>query len=138
MIAWENDLLTGSPSVRAVAGRLPAPPGRGSERPIDGQGRAWRGKLWRDLIAAVLFYCSAHFLFSLHWLAGGTLKVTLDLGVAQVLILLGTLLLWRVTQLLNDPPATRHPAHGRHAAWCLAIAMALSFSPSIWWFVFRA
>jgi hypothetical protein len=135
MIAWENDLLTGGTVIPGTTGRAAA---ARREEPLDGQTRAWRARLWRDLVVAMALYGIAHLLFSMRWMAGGNLVVTLDLGLAQVLIVVGTLLLWKVTHALNEPRIARRPDQGRYAAWCLAVATALSFSPSIWWFIFRA
>jgi hypothetical protein len=135
MIAWESDVLgpriAGTPSpARSDAASEEAPP-------LDGAGRAWRQRLWRELSLATGLYTVAHLLFSTHHTSEGMPALTLDLGVAQGLFLLGTLLLWRVTRMLNDPAVARHPGQPRRAACCLALAMALSFSPCIWWFVFR-
>ena len=113
----------------------PAPAAEGA--PLDSQAVAWRRRLWRELTLAGGLYGVAHYLFSIHTQGAGIPVFTLGLAVAQGLFLLGTLLLWRVTRTLNDPAVARHPAQPRQAACCLAIAMALSFSPCVWWFIFR-
>jgi hypothetical protein len=135
MIAWESDVFGRGP------GSTSGPPRREDAReetpPADGAGRAWRRRLWRELSLATGLYVVAHLLFSTHRASEGLPALTLDVGIAQGLFLLGTLLLWRVTRMLNDPAVARHPGQPRPAACCLALAMALSFSPCIWWFIFR-
>ena len=65
--------------------------------------------------------------------ASVTLNYTTILNI--VFLALGALLLWRVTCTLHEPIASHHSGRARQAACCLAITIALSFSPCIWWLV---
>ena len=68
----------------------------------------------------------------LHWLTR-----TADLEVGGLLFLLGLFLLARLTGTLQEPAAARDPAARELAGCSLLITMALSFSPSLWFLLFR-
>lgn len=78
-------------------------------------------------------YGIAHLLFWLHSRGGDVMAGSLDLVIAQLLFLLGTLLLARVTHMLNEPITPDGVRDAQDAARCLAVTVALAFSPGIWW-----
>jgi hypothetical protein len=104
----------------------------GSEEARAAAPSSWERRLRRELLAGAVPYLLAHGLFWLHTRGGGGLEGTVDLGVAQLLFLLGTLLLWRVTRTLHEPP-DGWGGDPRVAARCLVVAISLAFSPTAWW-----
>jgi hypothetical protein len=136
---WEEDFLElvggkdGSDPQKPVSGRAATEP---AAEP-DGQWLCWRKRLWRELALATALYGLAHALFGMRWVPDGLPQLSVDLLVAHSLFVLGTLLLAKVTQTLNEPIAARHPNGLKQAGSCLAITMLLCLSPCVWWLLSR-
>jgi hypothetical protein len=92
----------------------------------------WEARLHRDLGLGAVPYLLGHLMFWVHDRPGDLLAGNLDLGVAQLLFVLGTLMLWRVTQALGKPAPTTRPEEAQGAARCLAGVISLAFSPGLW------
>lgn len=108
-------------------------PGSASGQPAEAW-PAWQRRLWRELIAGAVPYAVAHFLFYLHSHRGGDIDAsTVDLQAAQLLFLLGTVLLSRVAHSLSEPHVPPPGGSLRQAGLCLALVIALAFSPGVWW-----
>jgi hypothetical protein len=123
MVTWENNLrLSPMPVLR----------GGEPERALSPAGRLWQARLWRDLLLAGAFYAAAHLTFAVSGMGRGLEMLSPPALTADLLFLLGTLPLWRVTRTLNEPVG-----QPRQAAYCLALAMGLSFSPCLWWMASR-
>jgi hypothetical protein len=124
MLCWEM----GKPARGPHGGR-----GGDGEAPESAEWLAWQRRLWRELTVGAIPYGIAHVLFALHGRVGTVLGNSPDLQIAQLLFLLGTLLLYRVIRTLERPPASGQPASLQQGGACLALSMALSLSPVVWW-----
>ena len=124
MLSWDTNA-----GGLSLARRSPSLVGSGS------RWSPWQLRLWRELSCGVIPYAVAHTLFWLHSLRGDVTSGGLDLVVAQLLFLLGTLLLWRVTRTLHEPPASEPVGDPQAAASCLAVTVGLAFSPGVWWLI---
>jgi hypothetical protein len=93
--------------------------------------------VWRDILLATGLYAAAHGLLFIRGEWNQFPSLTTDVAAAQLCFVVGTLLIWRCTRQLCAPEAPLHRTRPKQAACCLALAMALSFSPCLWWFVFR-
>jgi hypothetical protein len=118
MVNWDNDYRR-SPAPARVWEASAAPFGRAA--------RQWQARLRRDLLAAGILCGAAHLVFAVCGMGRGLPLFSLPALTADLLFLLGTIPLWRLTRTLNEPVG-----QPREAACCLAAAMALSFSPCLW------
>jgi hypothetical protein len=96
-----------------------------------------RTRLWWHLALATGVYGVAHLLFGLRWASARTAAITADIEVGGKLFLLGLFLLARLTRTLHEPAAAHDPAARELAGCSLVVTMALSFSPCLWFLLFR-
>jgi hypothetical protein len=106
-------------------------------RALADDGTDWRARLWRQLALSTGVYSVAHTLFGLRWASARTSVITADLEVGGLLFLLGLILLARLTRTLHEPAAAQDPSARELAGCSLLITMLLSFSPCLWFLLFR-